>query len=123
MQFAYWMILAAALLPYVMAGAAKSGGGIDNARPRAGLEKLEGWRQRADWAQRNHFEALPAFAAGVIVAELVHARQGTIDWLAGLFVLFRIGYSVAYLAGQPALRSGCWLGGIVCMIALFCIGA
>lgn len=122
MHFASWMILAAVLLPYVMAGAAKSGGGIDNARPRLGMDRLEGWRQRADWAQRNHFEALPAFAAAVIVAELAHARQDRIDWLAGIFVLFRIAYSAAYLAGRPGLRSACWFGGMICVIALFCIG-
>lgn len=122
MQFAYWMILAAAVLPYVMAGAAKSGGGIDNARPRPGLEQLEGWRQRADRAQRNHFEALPAFAAGVIVAELAHAGQGAIDRLAGMFVLLRIGYSAAYLADMPRIRSAFWFGGIACVIGLFCAG-
>ena len=123
MQVADWMILAAAMLPYVMTVAAKSGGGIDNAHPRAGLEMLRGWRQRADWTQRNHFEAFPAFAAGVIVAELVHARQGAVDRLAGLFVLFRIAYSIAYVAGRPGLRSICWFGGLICVIALFCAGA
>lgn len=123
MQFAYWMILVAAILPYVLTGAAKSGGGIDNARPRVGQEALQGWRQRADWAHRNQFEAFPAFAAAVIVAGLAHAGQGRIDWLAGLFILFRLAYSAAYLADRAALRSACWFGGIACVIALFCIGA
>lgn len=123
MHLAYWMILAAAILPYIMAGAAKSGGRVDNARPRAWMETLQGWRQRADWAQRNHFEAFPAFAAAVIVAELAHARQDRIDGLAVLFVLARIGYSVCYVADRPSLRSACWFVGIACVIALFCIGA
>ncbi|WP_419729842.1 MAPEG family protein [Lichenicola sp.] len=123
MHLAYWMILLAAVLPYVMAGLAKGGGGVDNAQPRVGLEQLQGWRKRADWAQRNHFEAFPAFAASVFVAELAHAGQHAIDVLAGLFILFRIGYSVGYIAGRPAVRSSCWLGGVVCVVALFCIGA
>ncbi len=122
MHLATWMILVAILLPYVMASLAKGGGGIDNRSPRAGLDELQGWRRRADWAQRNHFEALPAFAAGVLVAELAHAPQVWIDRLAVLFVLLRCAYSAAYLLDRARLRSACWAGGMVCVIALFCIG-
>ena len=122
MHLAYWMILIAVLLPYVMTGLAKSGGGIDNKQPRVGQDGLQGWRQRADWAHRNHFEALPAFAAGVLVAELAHAPQFWIDSLAVLFVLFRCNYSVAYVADRAGLRSASWAGGLLCVIALFCVG-
>lgn len=123
MQFAYWMLLLAALLPYILTGIAKSGTSGDNSAPRLDAERLQGWRQRADWAHRNHFEAFPAFAAAVLVAELAHAAQNRIDWLAGIFILFRIGYSAGYIANRPPLRSACWAGGIICVIALFCIGA
>lgn len=123
MQFAYWMLLLAAVLPYIMTAIAKAGTSSDNSAPRLDAERLQGWRQRADWAHRNHFEAFPAFAASVLVAELAHAAQNRIDWLAGIFILFRIGYSVAYVANRASARSACWAGGIVCVIALFCIGA
>ena len=86
MTFAYWMLIAAAMLPYLTIALAKSAGGIDNRAPRSSLESLSGWRQRADWAHRNHFEAFPAFAAAVFVAELTHAPQSRIDQLAGIFV-------------------------------------
>lgn len=122
MRFADWMILVAVLLPYLLVGLAKAGAGIDNARPRADVERLEGWRRRAEWAHHNHFEALPGFAAAVIVAQLTQARPGLVDALAGAFILFRLGYSAAYVAGWPPLRSACWLGGILCVIALFCSG-
>ncbi len=122
MHLATWMILVAILLPYVMAALAKGGGGIDNRQPRAGLDGLQGWRQRADWAQRNHFEALPAFAAGVLVAELAHAPQSRIDALAVLFVVLRCAYSAAYLADRAPLRTASWAGGLICIVALFCIG-
>ena len=89
MTFAYWMLLVAALLPYFTVGLAKSGG-FDNHAPRPSLEGLRGWRRRAVWAHQNHFEAFPAFAAAVIVAELVHAPQSRIDLLAGIFVLLRL---------------------------------
>ena len=41
MTFAYWMLLAAALLPYFTVGVAKSGG-FDNHTPRPSLEGLTG---------------------------------------------------------------------------------
>jgi uncharacterized MAPEG superfamily protein len=121
MTFAYWMLLAAALLPYVTVGLAKSGG-FDNHAPRPGLESLTGWRRRADWAHRNHFEAFPAFAAGVIVAELAHAPQSRIDLLAGIFVLLRLIYTALYLADQATLRSIVWSLGLVAVISLFVLG-
>jgi len=100
MTFAYWMLLAAVMLPYLSIALAKSAGGIDNRAPRASLESLSGWRQRADWAHRNHFEAFPAFAAAVFVAELTHAPQSRIDLLAGIFVILRAIYTALYIANQ-----------------------
>ena len=122
MTFAYWMLLVAALLPYVTVGLAKSGGGFDNHAPRPGLDSLTGWRRRADWAHRNHFEAFPAFAAAVIVAELAHAPQNRIDVLAGIFVLLRLVYTALYLADQATLRSIVWSLGLVSVIWLFVLG-
>jgi uncharacterized MAPEG superfamily protein len=69
MTFAMWMILVAILLPVVTTGMAKWGApGLDNNAPRIWADTLTGWRKRADWCHRNHFEALPVFAAGVLVA-------------------------------------------------------
>jgi uncharacterized MAPEG superfamily protein len=122
MTCAYWMLLVAALLPYLTVGLAKSGG-FDNHAPRPSLERLAGWRRRADWAHRNHFEAFPAFAAAVIVAELAHAPQGRINFLAGIFVLLRLIYTVLYLADLAALRSIVWSLGILVVVSLFVLGA
>ena len=121
MTFAYWMLLVAALLPYFTVVLAKSGGS-DNHAPRMGLEQLTGWRRRADWAHRNHFEAFPAFAAAVLVAELAHAPQGRIDLLAGIFVLLRLVYTALYLADLATLRSIAWSLGILAVISLFVLG-
>ena len=123
MKFAYWMILAAALLPYLTVGLAKAQGGIDNRAPRRGLDGLVGWRQRADWAHRNHFEAFPAFAAAVIVAELARLPQDRIDLLAGCFVLLRIVYTGMYLADWSTLRSIAWALGFICVLGLFVLNA
>jgi len=121
MTFAYWMLLAAAILPYLTVALAKSGG-IDNRAPRPYLENLSGWRRRAEWAHRNHFEAFPIFAAAVFVAELAHAPQGRIDLLTGGFVLLRIVYTALYIADQPTARSIVWSLAFGIVIWLFAAG-
>src|ERR1700733_13294269 len=121
MTFAYWMLLVAALLPYFTVGLGKSGG-FGNHAPRPSLEGLRGRRRPAVWAPQNHFEAFPAFAAAVIVAELVRAPQSRIDLLAGIFVLLRLIYTALYLADQAALRSIVWSLGMLAVIWLFVLG-
>ena len=123
MTFAYWMILAAAFVPYLTILLAKAPGGIDNHAPRRDLEALTGWRQRANWAHRNHFETFAPFAAAVIVAELAHMPQGRIDWLAGSFVVLRVVYTVMYVANWPRLRSLVWSLGFMVVLALFVLSA
>ena len=122
MTFAYWMLLAAALMPYLTVAVAKSGG-FDNRAPRPSLENLTGWHRRAEWAHRNHFEAFPIFAAAVFVAELTHAPQGRIDLLAGVFVLLRAVYTALYIADKAAMRSIVWLLAMISVIWLFVLGA
>jgi uncharacterized MAPEG superfamily protein len=122
MTFAYWMLIAAMMMPYFTIALAKVGGGIDNRAPRPALENLSGWRKRADWAHRNHFEAFPAFAAAVFVAELTHAAQNRIDQLAGIFVLLRVIYTALYLADQATLRSVFWFLGLIVVVWLFVLG-
>jgi uncharacterized MAPEG superfamily protein len=121
MTFAYWMLIAAAMLPYFTIAMAKSSGGIDNRAPRPSLESLSGWRQRADWAHRNHFEAFPAFAAAVFVRNDARAA-GRIDQLAGIFVLLRVIYTALYIADQAILRSLVWSLGLIAVIWLFVLG-
>ena len=123
MTFALWMILVAAMLPLVTTGMAKFGGqGYDNAAPRDWETRLQGWRARASWAHRNHIEAFGPFAAAVLVAHIVHAPQHVIDTLAAVFILARLGYTAAYIAGTATLRSALWGIGLVCDILLFCAG-
>jgi uncharacterized MAPEG superfamily protein len=123
MTFALWMILVAAILPLVATAVAKSGGsGYDNASPRTWEAQLSGWRARANWAHRNHMEAFPVFAAAVLVAQMAHAPQGVVNALAGVFILARIGYTVAYIADRASLRSVLWVIGFLCDVALFCSG-
>jgi uncharacterized MAPEG superfamily protein len=121
---AYWCVLIAGMLPYIGTLTAKIGGKrFDNANPREWLGRQEGFRQRANAAQLNGFEAFPLFAAGVIVAHLTGGPQGRIDMLAVTFVVARLFYVALYVADKSTLRSLAWFVGIGSAIALFFAGA
>jgi len=122
MTLAYWCVLIAAILPYLLIGVAKVGvRGFDNRRPRDWYEKTSGFRRRAVWAQQNSFEIFPLFAAAVIIAHLAGAAQATIDGLAIGFIASRIAYAISYLADLHLLRSLVWTAGIACCFALFIV--
>jgi uncharacterized MAPEG superfamily protein len=120
--FAYWMIVVAMFLPYAAVVLAKSGG-VDNHAPRATLATLTGWRQRADWAHRNHFEAFAPFAVAVIIAELAQVPQTKIDIAAGIFIVLRVVYTGLYIADLAILRTIAWSLAFVCVLALFVTSA
>lgn len=127
MTLAYWMILAAAFVPYLGTAYAKfSEGGArtyDNHAPRVQAETLPPQRRRAYWAQLNGFEAFPPFAAGVIVAHLAGAQQSTIDGLAVAFVVLRVIYNGCYIYDKPTPRSLVWAVGLLCVVGLFIAAA
>ena len=124
MHVSYWCVLIAALLPFGFTAIAKT---IDRRRfnnhaVREFQARMTGIAQRAHWAHLNSFEAFPAFAAGVLVAQQVGAPQGKIDALAFTFVVLRLAYGACYMADLASLRSLIWAGGLACTIALFVIG-
>ncbi|PWG61548.1 MAPEG family protein [Spiribacter halobius] len=123
MTLALWTLLIAAIIPYIFAGLAKSRGDFDNARPRTWLAQVEGWRQRAHWAQLNSYEAFPPFAAAVLTAELTDADQAWVNGLALLFVLLRLAYGAAYITDRPTLRSSLWTAAFACVAGLFVAAA
>lgn len=122
MQFAFWAILIAALLPLVFAALSKSGG-MNNHAPRAAQAALHGWRLRAHWAQQNGWEAFPVFAAAVIVAFLSLVPQQRMDAAAAVFVLARLAYGVCYVLDWPTVRSLVWTVGYGAVIYLFLAAA
>ena len=112
-QLSTGCVLIAALMPIVCAGIAKSGmfsrppaeGGYDNNLPREWLARQQGWRQRANAAQANCFEALPFFIGAVLIAQQAGAAQGRVDALAAAFIALRVGYIACYLADWARVRS------------------
>src|SRR4051812_43501755 len=92
------LTLLAALMPFlflVLSGLpgkdtfARWGPGYDNSQPRASLDKLEGWRKSAHFAQQNGHEAFAPFAAGLFLAAWVHAPEARIVTLGSAFLGFR----------------------------------
>ncbi|QHS11152.1 MAPEG family protein [Sinimarinibacterium sp. NLF-5-8] len=123
MTIALWCVLAAAFLHLPFAIAAKSGKGFSNARPRAYLEALEGWRQRAQWTQLNSLENFPIFAAAVIICHLLAGANDSANLLALAFVALRLVYGLLYIANLATLRSLTWMAAQACVVGLFVIAA
>jgi len=127
MTIAFWTILAAIALPWLMAALKKSplavSGKYSNRAPRAMQPKLEGLSQRAHWAEQNSFEILPAFIAAVLVAHFAGAEQVLVDQLALGFVVSRVLYSICYLTDWATLRSLVWTVGLLFIVGLFVISA
>lgn len=120
MTIAYVCLLIAVLLPYVWVFIAKqTGERLDNHDPRAWQARQTSPRaQRAYAAHLNAFEALPAFVAGVLAAQLAGVAASVIGGLAVAFVVFRVLHGVLYVTDKPALRSPVWGLGFLCVLAL-----
>lgn len=122
MTLAYSCVLIAALLPYLWAVAAKltGDGRYDNRDPRSWLAQQQSGRsRRANAAQANGFEAFPAFAAAVIIAQLAGVDPQRIGWLALAFVAFRVLHGLFYVANNHRMRSLVWFGGMGCVVTLY----
>ena len=120
MILAYACVLIAALLPYIWVTVAKSGGRkYDNRDPRAWLATQDDGRvRRGNNAQLNAFEAFPAFAASVLMAQFAHVDARHVGWLAAAFVVFRVLHGLFYLANNHRVRSLVGFGGFICVMVL-----
>ena len=120
MSLPYWCILLAAVLPYIWIGFAKVGASdYNNKDPRGWVAKQQNYRIRnANGAHLNAFEALPAFAAAVLMAQFAQVDAQRVTWLCIGFIIFRILHGVFYLAAKGTLRSLAWLGGFACILLL-----
>lgn len=125
-----WCVLIVSLMPIVCAGIAKWGafgkprseGGYNNHAPREWLAGQQGYRQRANAAQSNCFEALPFFIGAVILALHLQAPLTTVNALALAFVGLRALFVLLYLVDQPTLRSVVWASALAVNVALLFAG-
>lgn len=120
MTIAFWCVLIAAFMPFILAGVSKAGDrSFDNRNPRVWYETLSGYRQRAAWAQANSFEIFPIFAAAVIISHIAGASQQTMDLYAMVFIASRVAFAGFYLADRHMARTLAWSVGVIAIIGLF----
>ncbi|HLX16827.1 MAG TPA: MAPEG family protein [Bradyrhizobium sp.] len=121
MTIAEWCVFGSVML-YLMSIAPIKWIGFrsyDNSKPRDPAFFEDPLRARALGAHQNGIEALPFFAAAVLLAEFRAAPQNLIDELAVLFLIVRIAYVFTYLGDRPTLRSILWTIGFAINIAIF----
>ena len=94
-------------------------GGYDNKHPRDQEAALEGWGRRAFAAHLNGFEAFPAFAAAVLVAQISGADPVWSARMAVAFVIARVFYLPLYIFDLDLLRSAVWTVGLAATCGLF----
>ncbi len=73
--------------------------------PRALVDKLPPYAQRATWAHQNTFEAFMIFAAAALMAYITGVNSFTAQVAAIAFVVARLLYSIFYILNIPLLRS------------------
>ncbi|WP_288129339.1 MAPEG family protein [Microbulbifer sp.] len=125
MATAFWCLLMALMMPPIFAAIAKATaeGRYNNRSPRAFLEKQSGISRRADWAQRNSFEILPAFIAGIFAAIAAGIDEQWLARLSIIFVVTRILYGICYLKDWASARTLCWFVGLACCLWLLMMAA
>ena len=125
MAVAFWCLLVAIIMPPTFAAIAKATaeGRYNNNAPREFLERQSGVSRRADWAQRNSFEILPAFIAGVFAAIAAGIDEQWLAWLSLIFIATRILYGLCYLKDWANARSLCWFSGFFCCLGLLGMAA
>jgi uncharacterized MAPEG superfamily protein len=93
--------------------------GYDNANPRDQQARLSGLGKRAQGAHLNAFEAFPAFAAAVILCEVLGCNRTYENALAIGFVALRSVYIALYLGDKPSARSSVWGLGFLATLGLY----
>ena len=119
---AYWVLLIGALMPYPLVAMAKAGPAYDNTDPRNPAALTSAFRRNAFGAHANCLEALPLFAAAVLLAGFRHAPAQTVDTLAFVWLACRLGYVACYLRGLGTLRSLIWAAATAASVAIFVLG-
>lgn len=124
MNYPFWTLLVAVILPYIWATAGmvfkiKMDGKLDMKSPRDQATRLEGIGKRANAAQSNAWEALAVFTACFLSAVAVGVEPSSMALPAMIWVVFRILHGLAYLADIALLRMTSFVGGMVCSFIIF----
>ncbi len=112
----------AALYPYLWVVVAKYSLRFSlekNLNPREHLAGATGVGARANWAQKNSWEAFGPFAAAVVASMQVGVDETVVGCYSLCFVVSRFFYGLCYLMNWGVLRSLVWFVGFAAVIGLF----
>jgi uncharacterized MAPEG superfamily protein len=123
MPWAYWCVLAAAILPLPIVAYAKAGSGGDNHDPRDTVTRLAPEKRRAYAAHLNAYENFPFFAAAVIIAVTSGAPIATVNALATVYIALRVLHPVLYVRDLATARSAVFALAWLVNIAIFVLPA
>jgi len=118
----YTIAIAAALiyLPFLVVAYGRLQIGPEAlATPRALVDKLPKFAQRANWAHQNAFETFTIFATGALMAYATGVQTASAGWAAIAFVIARSLYPIFYIANIPLARSLMFAIGSLSTITLF----
>ncbi|NJL84987.1 MAG: hypothetical protein HC886_01815 [Leptolyngbyaceae cyanobacterium SM1_1_3] len=115
--------IAAALiyLPFLLVGLERFRVGYDMSAPRAMLDKLPPYAQRANWAHQNAFESFGLFAPAALMAYVTGQTSDLALGAAIAYPVARLLYSVFYILNVPLLRSAMFAAGSISIFTLFVI--
>ena len=91
--------------PYLFVATARFQVGYDMSAPRAMLDKLPPYAQRATWAHQNCFEALIIYSAAALMAYVTGVDSSLGQYSAIAFLASRFLFSLFYIFDIPLLRS------------------
>ncbi|WP_228040950.1 MAPEG family protein [Nodosilinea sp. LEGE 07088] len=92
-------------LPFFAVGYGRFAVGYDQAAPRAMLNKLPPYAQRATWAHENAFESIILYAPAALMAYITQQQSAVALGAAIAYLIARTLYPVAYILNVPIGRS------------------
>lgn len=120
MTIADWCILVAVLLYLLTLAPVKViGRDFKNSAPRDPAFYEHPIRARVLGAHINGIETFPFFAAAILLAEFKHGSQPVVDGLAVGFLIVRVAFVGAYVAGWPTTRTLLWNLGFLVNVLIF----
>ncbi len=120
----YGIVAAAALiyLPFLLVAAGRAQVGFQAFEtPRALVDKLPTYAQRATWAHQNAFEAFMLFTTAALMAYVTQVTSPSAAWAAIAFVAARTFYPVFYVVNFVPGRSLMFAIGSTSIFTLFAL--
>ena len=117
MPYPYWSLLAAVVMPYVIAMYTvllrkKQLGTIGINQPRTENLRLDDKGARAVAAQSNAWEALTVYAVSFLAAVSAGVKPEVLVVPATIFIICRVLHAIFYIANLAMLRGFAFMGGL-----------